>query len=119
MIRTSKVFSATHGIPTLQKEPRNWSIFCLWDSVLLLPSQRSIHVDMANAVRLLLTGVHSSPAPLAEPPILPLIPLVARNAEVAPLHALGIDLVLGREEAGVVVAVESLLEVWDEGPALW
>jgi hypothetical protein len=81
-------------------------------------AQRSIHVDIANAVRLLLTGVHSSPAPLAESPILPLIPLVARNAEVTPLHALGIDLVLGREEAGVVVAVKSLLEVWDERSAL-
>jgi hypothetical protein len=81
-------------------------------------AQRSIHVDIANAVRLLLTGVHSSPAPLAEPAILPLIPLVACDAEIAPLHALGIDLVLGREEAGVVVAVKSLLEVWDERSAL-
>jgi hypothetical protein len=62
--------------------------------------------------------LHSSPAPLAEPAILPLVPFVAGNALVAPLHALGIDLVLDREEAGVVVAVQGLLEVWDKGAAL-
>ena len=60
----------------------------------------------------------SSPVPLAEPSILPLIPLIAGNALVAPLHALRIDLVFGREEAGVVVAVESFLPVGDEGSTL-
>jgi hypothetical protein len=77
-----------------------------------------ILVDIASAVRLFVTGVHSSPAPLTEPTILSRVPLVAGNALVTPLHALGVDLVLDREEAGVVVAVQSLLEVRDEGAAL-
>jgi hypothetical protein len=62
--------------------------------------------------------LHSSPAPLAEPTILPLGPLVAGNALVAPLYTLWVDLVLGREEARVVVAVQGVLPIGDKGAAL-
>lgn len=52
-----------------------------------------------------------SPRLLAEPPIVSLVPLVARNAILTPLDALGIDCVLDSKQAGIVLAIERLLEV--------
>lgn len=60
----------------------------------------------------------SSPGSLAEPPILPLVPLIAGSALVAPLHAFGTDLMLSSMKAGVVVAVQRLLPVRYEGSSL-
>lgn len=60
----------------------------------------------------------SSPGSLAEPTILPLVPLVACHALVAPLYTLRVDLVFSSEEARVVIAVQRLLPVRYEGSAL-